>query len=77
MVVMVGATATHLLHREPQVITTLALLALLTIVCSVRAPWHGCLTTRKMYIQLTATGKSIKDIRLCPLTLQSAPEFMR
>jgi len=29
IVVMMGATATHLVHREPQVVTTLVLLALL------------------------------------------------
>jgi hypothetical protein len=32
MVVVVGATATHLIHHESQVMTTLVLAALLTIV---------------------------------------------
>ena len=32
MVVMVGATVTHLIHHEPQVITTLVLATLLTII---------------------------------------------
>jgi uncharacterized membrane protein YphA (DoxX/SURF4 family) len=32
--VMVGATATHLIHHEPQVVTTLVLLALLGVVSS-------------------------------------------
>jgi putative oxidoreductase len=32
MVLMVGAAATHLLHREPQVVTALVLIALLWIV---------------------------------------------
>jgi putative oxidoreductase len=36
VVVMVGATATHVLHREPQVITTLVLLALLAFVLYLR-----------------------------------------
>jgi putative oxidoreductase len=34
--VMVGATATHLIHHEPQVVTTLALLALLGTVLYMR-----------------------------------------
>ena len=36
IVVMAGAAATHLLHREPQVITTLVLLALLALVLYLR-----------------------------------------
>ena len=34
--VMAGATATHAVHREPQVLTTLVLLALLSITLYVR-----------------------------------------
>jgi len=34
--VMVGATATHLVHGEPQVITTLVLMMLLLIILSIR-----------------------------------------
>jgi uncharacterized membrane protein YphA (DoxX/SURF4 family) len=37
-VVMVGAAATHVFHREPQVVTTLVLLALLAIVFHSRRP---------------------------------------
>ena len=36
LVVMVGATATHLLHREVQVITGLVLIALLSLVLYAR-----------------------------------------
>ena len=36
IVVMAGATATHVPHREPQVITTLVLLALLALVLYLR-----------------------------------------
>jgi uncharacterized membrane protein YphA (DoxX/SURF4 family) len=36
MTVMIGAAATHLLHREPQVITTVILMALLGVVLYVR-----------------------------------------
>ena len=36
IVVMVGATATHLIHREPQVATTLVLITLLVIVLYMR-----------------------------------------
>ena len=36
IVVMAGATATHAVHREPQVITTLVLLALLAIILYLR-----------------------------------------
>lgn len=36
IVVMVGATATHALHREPQVMTTLVLLALLALILYLR-----------------------------------------
>ena len=36
IVVMAGATATHFLHREPQVITTLVLFALLALVLYLR-----------------------------------------
>lgn len=36
IVVMTGATATHGVHREPQVITTLVLLALLAIILYLR-----------------------------------------
>jgi uncharacterized membrane protein YphA (DoxX/SURF4 family) len=36
IVVMAGATATHAIHREPQVITTLVLLALLAMIVYLR-----------------------------------------
>jgi putative oxidoreductase len=36
ILVMIGATATHLLHREPQVITTFVLLGLLSVVMYLR-----------------------------------------
>jgi uncharacterized membrane protein YphA (DoxX/SURF4 family) len=36
LVVMLGATATHVVHREPQAITTLVLLALLVTVLAMR-----------------------------------------
>lgn len=36
IVVMVGATATHLTHREPQIMTTLVLATLLAIVLYMR-----------------------------------------
>jgi putative oxidoreductase len=36
VVIMIGATATHIVHREPQVMTTLVLLALLANVLSLR-----------------------------------------
>ena len=36
IVVMAGATATHFLHREPQAITTLVVLALLCLVLYLR-----------------------------------------
>ena len=36
IIVMVGATFTHLIHGEPQVITTLILMALLGVVVYVR-----------------------------------------
>jgi putative oxidoreductase len=36
IVVMAGATATHAVHREPQVITTLLLLALLAMILYLR-----------------------------------------
>jgi putative oxidoreductase len=38
IVVMVGATGTHLIHHEPQVITTLAIIALLAIVLYLGRP---------------------------------------
>jgi uncharacterized membrane protein YphA (DoxX/SURF4 family) len=37
-IIMVGATVTHLLHREPQVISTVVLIALLSIVVYSRRP---------------------------------------
>jgi putative oxidoreductase len=37
MVVMLGATATHLLHHEPQVVTTLVLLAVLSSIVYLRS----------------------------------------
>ena len=43
--VMVGATATHLIHHEPQVVTTLVLLALLGAV---------------LYMRRGATGRTSK-----------------
>ena len=36
LVVMVGATATHLIHREPQILTTMVLATLLAIVLYMR-----------------------------------------
>jgi len=42
--VMIGATGTHLLHHEPQVLTTLVLLALLVTLLYLRAQrrhFHG------------------------------------
>jgi putative oxidoreductase len=41
IVVMLGATATHLWHREIQVITGLVLIALLVIVVWARRPSQG------------------------------------
>ena len=43
-VVMIGATATHVVHREPQVITTLVVLALLV---TVRALHSGAKTFQR------------------------------
>jgi putative oxidoreductase len=37
IVIMIGATVTHLLHREPQVVTTLVLTALLVGVVYLRS----------------------------------------
>ena len=36
VVVMIGATATHVVHREPQVVTTIILLVLLATVLALR-----------------------------------------
>src|SRR5262249_18169873 len=36
--IMIGAPSTHIVHREPQVITTLVLLALLAIVLALLRP---------------------------------------
>jgi len=36
IVVMIGATATHFLHHEPQVVTTLVLVALLSVILYLR-----------------------------------------
>jgi uncharacterized membrane protein YphA (DoxX/SURF4 family) len=42
IVVMAGATVTHLIHREPQFVTTIVLVALLAIVLYMR---RGTVTT--------------------------------